>query len=243
MVRKQPNTLSASVNRGTTLEEKTMSTRSISRICGVLYIVTVLAFLISNLVMKGPLVDAENVSSTLELVADNEIQYRLAVAIDFIAMVGVMALAFSLFTILKPISPYLALLALGWRIGEVLLQAGAKVPDYLLLTLSQSSGTGTAALALGQVFIDASTWAVGLSFVFLAVGSIFNNYLFYKGKLIPVVLAIFGLIATALYTLSSVLALFTDLPESALGLMLPLVVFELLLGFYLAIFGMKEQRP
>ena len=66
------------------------------------------------------------------------------------------------------------------------------------------------------------------------------DYLFYKGKLIPVILAIFGLIATALYTLTSVLALFTDLPESALVVMLPLVLFELLLGFYLAIFGMKE---
>jgi hypothetical protein len=218
-----------------------MNTKSISRICGVLYIVTVFAFLISNLVMKGPLVDADNVSSTLERVADNEFQYRLAVAIDFLAMVGVMALAFSLFTILKPIGSYFALLALGWRIGEVVLQAGAKVPDYLLLTLSQSSGGGTAVLDLGQVIIDASTWAVGLSFVFLSVGSIFNNYLFYEGKVIPVVLAIFGLIATALFTLSSVLALFTDLPESALGLMLPLVLFELMLGFYLAIFGIKEE--
>ena len=219
-----------------------MNTRSISRICGVLYIVTVLAFLICNLVLKEPLVDAEDVSGTLELVADNDLQYRLAVAIDFLAMVGVMALAFSLFTILKPVGPYLALLALGWRIGEVVLQDGAKIPDYLLLTLSQSSGTATAELDyLGQTLIDGSTQALGLSFVFLSIGSIFNNYLFYKSKTIPASLAIFGLIATALYTLASVLALFADLPESALGLMLPLVLFELLLGFYLARFGMKEE--
>ena len=223
-----------------------MNTKSISRTCGVLYIATVLAFLISNLILKEPLVDAEDISGTFKLVADNAFQYRLAVAIDFVAMVAVMALAFSLYTILKPVDPYLALLALGWRIGEVVLQAGAKIPDYLLLTLSQSvsssSGSGIADLDyLGQVLIDGSTWAVGLSFVFLSVGSIFNNFLFYKSKAIPVSLAIFGLISTALYTLSSVLALFTDLPESALGLMLPLVLFELLLGFYLAIFGMREE--
>jgi hypothetical protein len=35
---------------------------------------------------------------------------------------------------------------------------------------------------------------------------------------------------------------FTDLPDSALVLMLPLVLFELLLGFYLAIFSMKEEN-
>jgi hypothetical protein len=223
-----------------------MNTKSIARICGVLYIATVLAFLISNLVLKEPLVDAEDVSSTLELVADNEFQYRLAVAIDFLQMVAVMALAFSLFTILKPVNSYLALLALGWRIGEVVLQAGAKIPDYLLLTTSQpaasSSGGSIVGLEyLGQMLIDASIWAVGLSWVFFSIGSIFNNYLFYKSKKIPVSLAIFGLIATALYTLSSVLALITDLPDSALGLMLPLVLFELLLGFYLAVFGIKNE--
>lgn len=90
-------------------------------------------FLVSNLFLKEQLVDAENISSTFKLVADNALKYRLAVSIDFVAIVAVMALAFSLFTILKSVNPYLALLALGWRIGEVVLQAGAKIPDYLLL--------------------------------------------------------------------------------------------------------------
>jgi hypothetical protein len=223
-----------------------MNTKSISRTAGILYIVTVLAFLASNLVLKGPLVDAADVSGTFRLVADHALQYRLAVAIDFLAMVGVMALAFSLFILLRPVNPYWALLALGWRIAEVVLQAGAKIPDYLLLTTSQSvtasSGGGLAEVAyLGQVLIDGSTQAVALSFVFLSVGSIFNNYLFYRSRAIPRSLAVFGLFGTALYTLGSVPALFTDLPESALVLMLPLVAFELLLGFYLAFFGMKEE--
>jgi hypothetical protein len=224
-----------------------MSIKSISRICGVLYITTVLAFLVSNLFLKAQLVDAENIFNTFKLVADNAFQYRLAVFIDFMGMVAVMALVFSLFYILKPVNPYLALLALGWRIGEVVLQTGAKIPDYLLLTLSQSvvssSGNGIAELDyLGQMLMAGSTQAVWLSFVFLAIGSIFNNFLFYRSKAIPVTLAIYGLISTALYTLGSVLALIIDLPESInLGLMLPLVLFELLLGFYLALFGMKQE--
>lgn len=193
------------------------------------------------------LVDAENPASTFNLVANNAFQYRLAVSIDFLAVVAVMSLAFTLYVILKPINPYLALLALGWRIGEVVLQAGAKIPDYLLLTLSQSatsssgvdlSSTG----AIGQMLIAGSNQAVWASLVFLSIGSLFNNFLFYKGKLIPSLLAIFGLISTVLYTLGSVLALVIDLPESAnMVMMLPLVLFELLLGFYLAIFGMKEK--
>lgn len=223
-----------------------MNTGSISRICGVLYLTTVLAFLANNLFLKEQLIDAGNISGTFQLLADNAFQYRLAVSIDFLAMVAVMALAFSLYAILRPVHLYLALLALGLRIGEVVLQAGAKIPDYLLLTLSQSavssSGSGIAELDyLGQMLIAASTQAVWLSFVFFAIGSLFNNLLFYKGKLIPAILAIFGLIATGLYALGSVAALIIDLPESAnMGMMLPLVAFELLLGFYLTFFGVKK---
>lgn len=161
-----------------------MNVKSISRNCGVLYILTVSAFLFSNLFLKGNLVDAGNLSGTLQRVADNAFAYRLGVSIDFLAMVGVMGLAFSLFAILKPVDYYFALLALGLRIGEVVLQAGAKIPDYLLLTLSQSAlstpGSGTTDLVtIGQMLINGSTLAVWLSFVFFSIGSLFNNFLFY----------------------------------------------------------------
>ena len=76
-----------------------MNVKSISRNCGVLYILTVSAFLFSNLFLKGNLVDAGNLSGTLQRVADNAFAYRLGVSIDFLAMVGVMGLAFSLFAI------------------------------------------------------------------------------------------------------------------------------------------------
>jgi len=226
-----------------------MNTKSVSRIIGILYISTVLAFLATNMFVKEQLVDAQNISNTFQLLADNAFQYRLAVSIDFLAMVAVMALAFSLYALLRPVHLYLALLALGLRIGEVVIQAGAKIPDYLLLTLSQSAvSSPTSGIAdlgyLGQMLITGSTQAVWLSFVFFSIGSLFNNYLFYKGKLIPAALAIFGLISTGLFALGSVVALIIDLPASAnLGMMLPLVLFELLLGFYLAFFGVKNEVP
>jgi hypothetical protein len=221
-----------------------VNTRSISRICGVLYIVTVLAFLLSNLIFKEQLVDAGDVAGTFARVAANSLRFRLGISIDFLAMVGVMALALTLYVILRPFNPYLALLALGWRIGEVVLQAGGKVPDYILLTLSQS-GSGTVDLVpLGQMLIAGSTRALWLSFVFLSIGSLANNYLFYKSRLIPAGLAVYGLIATALYAAGSLAALVVDLPESAnMPLMLPLVLFELTLGFYLTISGARESSP
>jgi xanthosine utilization system XapX-like protein len=217
-----------------------MNTKSISRICGILYVSTVLAFLVSKLFFQGQLVDANNISNTFKLLAENAFQYRLAISIDFLAMVAVMALVFSLFAILKPIHPYLALVALGLRIGEVVIQAAAKIPDYLLLQLSQTAQSSASGIAEMEQL--GHTQAVWVSFVFLGIGSLFNNYLFYKSKRVPGALAIFGFISAVLYTLGSVAALIIDLPEFAnMGMMLPMVLFELLLGFYLAIFGMKGK--
>lgn len=222
-----------------------MKHKSISRIIGWLYISTVLAFLGSNLLLKDQLVDAGNIQKTFSMVAANATQYRIAISIDFLAMVAVMALAFSLFVILKPFNPYLAQLALGWRIGEVILQGAAIVPGFLLIKLSQSvvSSPGLAGVEpIGLMLILGSMKIVWISFVFLSLGSVFNNFLFYKSKLIPTGLAIYGLISTGLYTLGSLLVLFIDIPESAkMGMMMPLASFELALGFYLAIFGIKEK--
>jgi hypothetical protein len=223
-----------------------MNIKSISRICGILYVSTVPAFLVSKLSIQGQLVDVNNISNTFKLLAENAFQYRLAVSIDFLAMVAVMVLVFSLFTILRPVHAYLALVALGLRIGEVVIQAAAKIPDYLLLQLSQtalsSGGSVPETEQLGRLLIAGSTQAVWISFVFLGIGSLFNNFLFYKSKGIPTALAIFGLVSAALYALGSVAALMINLPEFAnMGMMLPMVLFELMLGFYLAIFGMKEK--
>jgi hypothetical protein len=223
-----------------------MNTKSISRICGILYVSTVLAFLVSNMFLKEQLVNVNNIPNTFKLLVENAVQYRLAVSIDFLAMVAVMALVFSLFAILKPVHAYLALVALGLRIGEVVIQAAAKIPDYLLLQLSQTAQLSGGSVAeteqLGRMLVAGSTQAVWISFVFLGVGSLFNNYLFYKSRGIPTALAIFGFISAVLYTLGSIAALMIDLPETAnMGMMLPMVLFELTLGFYLAIFGMKEK--
>jgi len=223
-----------------------MNTKSISRICGILYVSTVLAFLVSNLFLKEQLVNVNNIPNTFKLLVENAVQYRLAVSIDFLAMVAVMALVFSLFAILKPVHAYLALVALGLRIGEVVIQAAAKIPDYLLLQLSQTAQLSGGSVAeteqLGRMLIAGSTQAVWVSFVFLGIGSLFNNYLFFKSKGIPGALAIFGFISAVLYTLGSVAALMIDLSEIAnMGMMLPMVLFELTVGFYLAIYGMKEK--
>jgi len=78
--------------------------------------------------------------------------------------------------------------------------------------------------------------------VFFSIGSIFNNVLFYESKAIPISLAVFGLIGTRLITISTVLSIFIDLPATiALGAVLPIILFEYILGLFLSSVGWKRQ--
>lgn len=222
-----------------------MNSRSISRLCGILFLFTIAVFLVGNMVLKVPLEDTEQYANTFQLVKDSAFQYRLGNFIAFIGVVAQFALAITLFQILKPVNPFYALLALGWRIGEQLLLTVGIIAGFLILGLSETvtapPGTGSAELDyVGQILVTASTYGMDMAFVCLGIASVFNNLLFYKSKAIPSSLAIFGVISAALYGLGSALPMI-DLPEEIKIIGYPLILFELMLGVYLTFWGLKKE--
>ncbi len=225
-----------------------MSNKSIYRLCGILFIFTCVAFLLRDM-LAGGLIDSENISNTFKLVIDNEFQYRLAIVIGFIGVVALIPLIITLFHILKPFNLYLALLALGWRIGEVVILAVSRINDFALLTLSQQvallPGNEIAELSyLGQMIISSSVQGVAFAMVFFSIGSIFNNILFYRSKAIPFWLAILGLVGAALTTITTVLVIGIDIPSAIdRNSWVPILLFEFILGFYLIFRGMKKETP
>ena len=225
-----------------------MSDKSIYRLCGGLFIFTLTTFALREM-LAGGLIDSESISNTFRMVADSAFQYRLAVWIDFIGVVALMALIVTLFYILKPFGIYLALLALGLRMGEVTLIAVLRIDDFTILTLSQqaesASSGGVAELNyLGQMLVARADQGFTLAMVFYAAGSLFNNILFYKGKAIPFWLAILGLLGASLVTVQTVLSLIIDLPKSihwaAWG---PIMLFEFVIGLYLIFRGKRKETP
>ena len=224
-----------------------MKTKPLSRLCGILFLLTITAFLVSNMALKGPLQDTENYSNTFQLVKDNGFQYRLGNFVAFLGVVAQFALVITLFQILKPVNPFFALLALGWRMGEQVLLTVGIIAGFLIQGLSQTvpllPGNGIAELDyLGQILVSASVHGEATAFVFLGIGSIFNNMLFYKSKAIPSLLALFGVIGAALYALGPALAMVVDLPEAfGMVLLAPMLLFELIIGVHLTFWGLKKE--
>jgi hypothetical protein len=52
-----------------------MNTKTISRICGILYVSTVLALFVSQLFFREQLVDPGDISRTFRFLAENAFQY------------------------------------------------------------------------------------------------------------------------------------------------------------------------
>ena len=220
-----------------------MSSKSMARLCGILFLFTIAAFLVGNMLLKEPLQDTANYSNTFQLVKDNAFQYRLG---NFIALIGVaaqFALMITLYKILKPVNPFCALLALGWRTGEQVLLTAGIIAGFLILGLSQtiplSPGNGIADY-LGQILVSVYVLGGDIAFVFLGIASVFNNMLFYKSKAIPTWLALFGVIGAVLYALGFALPMI-GLSDVIKILAFPLLLFEVILGVYLIFWGLKKE--
>ena len=219
-----------------------MNTKSLSRLCGILFLLTIALFLVGNMLLKTPLHDTENYANTFQLVKDSASQYRVG---NFLALMGVtaqFALMITLYQILKSVNPFFALLALGWRIGEQVILTVGIIASFLILGLSQSvivPGNGLAEY-LAQILVSIPIHSEEIAFVFLGIASAFNNMLFYKSKAIPTWLAILGVVGAVLYALGSALPML-GLPEAVKNLALPLILFELILGVYLTFWGLKKE--
>jgi hypothetical protein len=222
-----------------------MTIRATSRLCGILFLTTIAAFLVGNMVLKGPLQDTVDYSNTFKLVESKILQYSVGNFIAFVGITAQFALAITLFQLLNPVNSFFARLALGWRIGEQLLLLVGILSGFAILAISRHStdipGAGTGLDHLGLILISISSRAEAMAFVLLGIASIFNNILFHRGRLIPSPLAILGVVGAFLYTLGAALPLVISLPPVFTVLQVPLLLFELILGIYLVARGVKEN--
>ena len=113
----------------------------------------------------------------------------------------------------------------------------------MLLTLSQEfnlAGAGETGVFqyLGALFMQADTWLAHLLSIVFSLGALMIYWIFYRTKLIPLWLSVWGLIGGLLYFIAPMVGLFgTDLGF----LMLPLALQEMVLALWLIIKGFNQD--
>ena len=136
-------------------------------------------------------------------IAENEGRFRLGILLDLACSVGILVLSIALYSVLREESEPIALLGLCSWVVEAALLAASKVNLFVLATLSvQSAAAGSpaseASQTLGTVLLGASKWGYNTLLVFFSLGGLAFYALLYRSRLVPPVLALWGIAAVSL---------------------------------------------
>lgn len=218
-----------------------------ARTAGLAYLLVILlgifsvSYIDTNIVVQGD--DAATLSNLLA----NELRFRLSVVSEIVMFVLVVLLSVALYVVLKRVDRNLALLALLMRCGEAIVGAGIAVLSGLmpLLLLGRDYALEAAQLnALVGLFLGVRGAGLDVVLIFIGVGGTLFCFLFFKARLIPRILAAWGMITyLSMLVLAVVSLLVPGIPESTkMILYAPGGLFEIVIGLWLLIKSINVAR-
>ena len=212
---------------------------SIGQVCGFLFLFILLTSMLSQ-VLAGAVLDPQDVLGTMNKVAANSKKFRISVVIDLISHVSIIALAGLLFIAFSPYNRSLALLGTLWRVAEGTIIALSEASNFVIIDVSQKSAstTGAQAMALesmGRIVISMGEWGYKIGLAFLVLGSLMYAILFVTSGAVPLAIGWFGVIASILAVGGILLNLIN--PNLSMVSFLVMIPYEIVLGFWLLIWG------
>jgi hypothetical protein len=215
------------------------------RLLGATFLIVVLTSLTGGLLLST-VVGSGNISEILINIANKITLMRMSILIDLVTSVGVIVLATLLYIVLNNQNKPMALVAYGLWLGEAFSIALSKTAAFALIPLSLDFvKAGTPELSYYQTMGDFLYYGVvgiqgqTMHMFFYCLGGILWYYLFYKSKYIPRAISLWGLIAVSVALVGIVLKFFDfDVPIIAY---LPILPFEITIGFWLLIKGVQNE--
>jgi len=185
-----------------------------------------------------------SVSDSLVSISNSLTQLRISMLLGLILSAGIVVLAVLLFVVLQKQNKTIALVALGWWLLEAITVAIRQMSIYALLPLTLEYAKAGAPdssyfQTLATLFFDVGQWGYDVHLWFFALGGILWYYLFYRSEYIPRLLSIWGIVGVSLVLIASVLAGFEI---RVLALVLPNTLFELAIGLWLLVKGIKSYE-
>ena len=213
--------------------------KKIARIVGVLFIIGTGAGILSG-VFTGSFLDHPNY---LVEVSANKNQLMIGALLVLTMGFALAMIPVMLFPIFKKYNEPLALGAIVFRgVLEAVGYMAIVISWLLLLILSQvyiqaGSPDNSYFQTLGTVFLELGDWIGHLISIVFSLGALMIYYLFYKTKLIPSWLSVWGLVGGLLYLAVPLLAMFGIELEI---LYIPLAVQEMVFAVWLIVKGVNS---
>lgn len=218
-----------------------------ARLAGLAYVLIILIGIFSVSYIETSLVVAGDDAATVNNLLANQLRFRIGVLSEILMFVLVILLSLALYVILKRVDKNLALLALLWRIGEAIIGGGVAVLSGIvpLLLLNRESALNAEQLQpLVGLFLAVRGAGLDVVLIFVGVGGTLFCYLFFKSKLIPRILASWGMLTyLSMLILAIVSILVPDILESTKMIFYaPGGLFEIIIGLWLLIKGVKIEQ-
>lgn len=215
-----------------------------ARLAGFLFLLYIAASWVSTTVYSNA-TSGEGIAAKLEGIARSAAQFQVAILLALLCILIAWALAVALYAITRDEDRELALVAMTCRFGEGALASIYVLAMLGLLWLAQGATGADApdipsAHALAALFVKAWGWGFLLAAAVFAVGSTLFAYLFLRARSIPVPLAWLGIFASLLLVAGLPARLVNWVPASmGLYMWLPMLVFEVILGAWLIVKGVR----
>jgi hypothetical protein len=221
------------------------SQRKAGRVVGFTFLFAMVIVVLANYGINFRLVVPGNAVDTVRNIMAHETLFRINIVCNLIYVMNVVVLLSALYVILKPVNRNLALVAafcklvyaLMWGVTALnMLGALSLLGDAAYLPVFEADQLQT----LARLHISIDAYYVGLPFWGLA--SMVCSYLWFKSRYIPRGLAAFGVISSAWCVICAFAFIVFPRFETTVNAYwfdMPMVIFELALGFWLLLKGLQ----
>lgn len=206
-----------------------------ARVAGALYIVQMATAVFAESYVRGTLLTSDP-AQTAKNIAASERLFRLGIAGDLFTYIFVITLSWLLYGILRDADRNLAMLAFSFRMVENAVAIVTTFGAFAALQLLETEP------ALARAALSVLGSGLRVAFVFTGIGSAVFSAVWLKSRLIPKPIAIWGIFASLLLTTVTLAIIVVPRLWTILGLsyMVPMGIYEIGLGFWLLIKGVRQ---
>ena len=216
-----------------------------AKIIGIIYPIQMATGIFGEVFVRGQLIAHGDPTKTAENIMASEQLFRLSIAGDLITYILVMVLTWAFYVLLRPVNRHLALLGAFFRLSELAVLCIATVNSLVVLRLL----SGAAYLktfepnqlrSLGMLAYDTQGQGMIIGFILLGFGSAVFAWLLLRSRYVPKAFAVLGIFSSLLLALGSLAIIaFPGLGVIGMSYMMPMGLYEVGLGFWLLIKGIK----
>jgi len=216
-----------------------------AKVVGFLYLFLMAIAMFGEMYARGSLIVPGDAVQTATNIAASERLFRIGALSHLICAIGDAVLLWALYIVLTPINRNVALLAAFLRLIECGVYGAVIVNDFAALRVLSGAAYlqvfDTQELqVLARLFISVWGAGFGIVMVFLGLGSAVFSYLWFKSRYVPRVLAGWGIFASlALSIVTMIIMVFPGVAAIGLTYMAPMFFYEVGLGLWLLIKGIR----